>query len=75
VDELAEEQSSPEAIEAVLTSLGRMNIAVLDERSQTEEAFAEVAPSVDREALKEAQASLLEDVASGTGASMDPLAV
>ncbi|KAB0645194.1 sigma-70 family RNA polymerase sigma factor, partial [Burkholderia diffusa] len=74
VDALPPESDSPDALDVVRAALADIGIAVLDEPAAPAP-FAGAAPvDVDRDALDEGRA-LLGDLARGTGASTDPLAL
>ncbi|MDN7903663.1 sigma-70 family RNA polymerase sigma factor [Burkholderia diffusa] len=74
VDALPPESDSPDALDVVRAALADIGIAVLDEPAAPAP-FAGTAPvDVDRDALDEGRA-LLGDLARGTGASTDPLAL
>ncbi|KVH45982.1 sigma-70 family RNA polymerase sigma factor [Burkholderia diffusa] len=74
VDALPPESDSPDALDVVRAALADIGIAVLDEPAAPAP-FAGAAPAdVDRDALDEGRA-LLGDLARGTGASTDPLAL
>ncbi|MCR4466932.1 sigma-70 family RNA polymerase sigma factor [Burkholderia sp. SCN-KJ] len=74
VDALPPESDSPDALDVVRAALADIGIAVLDE-PVAPVPFAGAAPvDVDRDALDEGRA-LLGDLARGTSASTDPLAL
>ncbi|MBR8269706.1 sigma-70 family RNA polymerase sigma factor [Burkholderia cenocepacia] len=74
VDALPPESDSPDALDVVRTALADIGIAVLDEPA-VPAPFAGAAPvEVDRDALDEGRA-MLGDLARGTSASTDPLAL
>ncbi|WP_175907278.1 sigma-70 family RNA polymerase sigma factor [Burkholderia sp. BCC1640] len=74
VDALPPESDSPDALDVVRAALADIGIAVLDEPAAPAP-FTGAAPvDVDRDALDEGRA-LLGDLARGTGASTDPLAL
>lgn len=74
VDALPPESDSPDALDVVRAALADIGIAVLDEPAAPVP-FAGAAPvDVDRDALDEGRA-LLGDLARGTSASTDPLAL
>ncbi|RQZ13795.1 RNA polymerase subunit sigma-70 [Burkholderia sp. Bp9031] len=74
VDALPPESDSPDALDVVRAALADIGIAVLDEPAAPAP-FAGAAPvDVDRDALDEGRA-LLGDLARGTSASTDPLAL
>ncbi|KAF1037196.1 MAG: RNA polymerase sigma factor RpoD [Burkholderia lata] len=74
VDALPPESDSPDALDVVRAALADIGIAVLDEPAAPAP-FAGSAPvDVDRDALDEGRA-MLGDLARGTGASTDPLAL
>ncbi|WP_175997024.1 sigma-70 family RNA polymerase sigma factor [Burkholderia stabilis] len=74
VDVLPPESDSPDALEVVRAALADIGIAVLDEPA-VPAPFASAAPvDVDRDALDEGRA-VLGDLARGTSASTDPLAL
>ncbi|WP_446901899.1 sigma-70 family RNA polymerase sigma factor [Burkholderia sp. YIM B11467] len=74
VDALPPESDSPDALEVVRAALADIGIAVLDEPAAPAP-FAGTAPvDVDRDALDEGRA-VLGDLARGTSASTDPLAL
>ncbi|WP_322023011.1 sigma-70 family RNA polymerase sigma factor [Burkholderia sp. BCC1977] len=74
VDALPPESDSPDALDVVRAALADIGIAVLDEPAAPAP-FAGAAPvDVDRDALDEGRA-LLGDLAHGTRASTDPLAL
>ncbi|KUY56813.1 sigma-70 family RNA polymerase sigma factor [Burkholderia sp. RF2-non_BP3] len=74
VDALPPESDSPDALDVVRAALADIGIAVLDE-PVAPAPFTGAAPvDVDRDALDEGRA-LLGDLARGTGASTDPLAL
>ncbi|KFG99133.1 RNA polymerase sigma70 [Burkholderia paludis] len=74
VDALPPESDSPDALDVVRAALADIGIAVLDEPA-TPAPFAGTTPvDVDRDALDEGRA-VLGDLARGTSASTDPLAL
>ncbi|SPU96492.1 sigma-70 family RNA polymerase sigma factor [Burkholderia cenocepacia] len=74
VDALPPESDSPDALDVVRAALADIGIAVLDEPA-VPAPFAGAAPvEVDRDALDEGRA-MLGDLARGTSASTDPLAL
>ncbi|MDN7486965.1 MULTISPECIES: sigma-70 family RNA polymerase sigma factor [Burkholderia] len=74
VDALPPESDSPDALDVVRAALADIGIAVLDEPAAPAP-FAGSAPvDVDRDALDEGRA-MLGDLARGTSASTDPLAL
>ena len=74
VDTLPPESDSPDALDVVRAALADIGIAVLDEPAAPAP-FAGSAPvDVDRDALDEGRA-MLGDLARGTSASTDPLAL
>ncbi|KML46728.1 RNA polymerase sigma70 [Burkholderia cepacia] len=74
VDALPPESDSPDALDVVRAALADIGIAVLDEPAAPAP-FAGTAPvDVDRDALDEGRA-VLGDLARGTSASTDPLAL
>ncbi|MGR3907217.1 sigma-70 family RNA polymerase sigma factor [Burkholderia sp. SR8] len=74
VDALPPESDSPDALDVVRAALADIGIAVLDEPAAPVP-FAAAAPvDVDRDTLDEGRA-LLGDLARGTSASTDPLAL
>ncbi|VWC54210.1 DNA-directed RNA polymerase sigma-70 factor [Burkholderia lata] len=74
VDALPPENDSPDALDVVRAALADIGIAVLDEPAAPAP-FAGAAPvDVDRDALDEGRA-MLGDLARGTSASTDPLAL
>ncbi|MCA8032498.1 sigma-70 family RNA polymerase sigma factor [Burkholderia arboris] len=74
VDALPPESDSPDALDVVRAALADIGIAVLDEPAAPAP-FAGAAPvEVDRDALDEGRA-MLGDLARGTSASTDPLAL
>lgn len=74
VDALPPESDSPDALDVVRAALADIGIAVLDEPA-VPAPFAGAAPvEVDRDALDEGRA-MLGDLARGTSASADPLAL
>ncbi|QTD93939.1 sigma-70 family RNA polymerase sigma factor [Burkholderia anthina] len=74
VDALPPESDSPDALDVVRAALADIGIAVLDEPAAPAP-FAGAAPvDVDRDALDEGRA-LLGELARGTSASTDPLAL
>ncbi|OXI70968.1 RNA polymerase subunit sigma-70 [Burkholderia sp. AU31280] len=74
VDALPPQSDSPDALEVVRAALADIGIAVLDEPA-VPAPFAGAAPvEVDRDALDEGRA-MLGDLARGTSASTDPLAL
>ena len=74
VDALPPESDSPDALDVVRAALADIGIAVLDEPA-TPAPFASATPAdVDRDALDEGRA-LLGELARGTSASTDPLAL
>jgi len=74
VDALPEERASPEELEPVLAAMAQLGIEVLEELPGIEPFPAAAGICVDHAAVEDA-GRLLEDVASGAGASTDPLAV
>ncbi|HIH2752831.1 sigma-70 family RNA polymerase sigma factor [Burkholderia aenigmatica] len=74
VDALPPDSDSPDALDVVRAALADIGIAVLDEPAAPAP-FAGTAPvDVDRDALDEGRA-MLSDLARGTSASTDPLAL
>ncbi|KAG8154246.1 sigma-70 family RNA polymerase sigma factor [Burkholderia catarinensis] len=74
VDALPPESDSPDGLDVVRAALADIGIAVLDEPAAPAP-FAGTAPvDVDRDALDEGR-TLLRDLARGTSASTDPLAL
>uniref|UniRef100_UPI003F493420 sigma-70 family RNA polymerase sigma factor n=1 Tax=Cupriavidus necator TaxID=106590 RepID=UPI003F493420 len=74
VDELPAEHASQEELESVLAALAQLGVEVLEERPQAGSLQDTAGASVDPGAIEEAS-KLLDDVAEGTGASTDTLAV
>ncbi|MCY1284110.1 RNA polymerase sigma factor RpoD [compost metagenome] len=74
VDELPAEHASQEELESVLATLAQLGVEVLEERPQVGSLQDTAGASVDPSAIEEAS-KLLDNVAEGTGASTDTLAV